>query len=60
MYKYIYIYIYIYIFDIYVLFYSVCVVINQMGKIIKNDIFRRFEILSFTKISLHYTTVGSI
>ena len=28
---------------------------NQIGKIIENDIFRSFDILSFTRSSLHYT-----
>ena len=28
---------------------------NQISKIIENDIFRRFDILSFTRSSLHYT-----
>ena len=28
---------------------------NQIGKIIENDIFRRFDILSLTRLSLHYT-----
>ena len=30
---------------------------NQIGKIIRNDIFRRFGILSFTRLSLHYTFI---
>ena len=28
---------------------------NQIRKIIENDIFRRFDILSLTRSSLHYT-----
>ena len=28
---------------------------NQIGKITENDIFRRFGMLSFTRLSLHYT-----
>ena len=28
---------------------------NQIDQIIENDIFRRFNILSFTRSSLHYT-----
>ena len=27
---------------------------NQIGKIIENDIFRRLDILSFTRLPLHY------
>ena len=28
---------------------------NQIGKIIENGIFRRFDILSFSRSSFHYT-----
>ena len=36
-------------------FYPECFADNQIGKIIENDIFRRFDILSFTRLSLDYT-----
>ena len=52
------IYIYIYIYSAHdPLFHFILNILadNQISKIIENDIFRRFDILSFTRSSLHYT-----